>query len=66
MSTMWNGMVLHVVEAGTRVSDPSGKKPDIIVDDQTVAVKYRALYCTAPTEAKIIAKIEQLQKAAAE
>ncbi|MER9937439.1 hypothetical protein [Mesorhizobium sp. M0088] len=62
MSTMWDGRVLHVVEPGTRISDPKGRKPDIVVDDNTVAVMYRSLYCTASTEAKIIAKIEAMPR----
>ncbi|MCA0032728.1 hypothetical protein [Mesorhizobium sp. B263B2A] len=60
IGTMWNGKVLHVVETGTLVKDPSGRKPAISIDEQTVAIVGGSLYCTASTEAKIIAKIDAM------
>ncbi|TIS37535.1 hypothetical protein [Mesorhizobium sp.] len=65
MSTMWNG-ILSVVHAGTVVLDPEGKRAAITIDDQNVAVVGRMLYCTASTEAKIVARIEAINKARSE
>lgn len=57
----FNGMFVYVVESGTRISDPAGKEADIVVTDETAARVGRKLYCTKVTEAKLVARIEQLQ-----
>lgn len=57
----FNGMFVYVVESGTRISDPTGKGADVTVTDETVARVGRKLYCTKVTEAKLVARIEQLQ-----
>lgn len=60
-TTCWNGLFVHLVEPGTPIFDPSGRRPPIIVNEATVAVVGSRLFCTKATEDKLAAKIEELR-----
>lgn len=63
MGTIWNGMFVRVVDAGTVVfPEWPSSKPALEVTETSVVRRGTDLYCTASTEAKIIARIEEARK----
>ncbi|AVA20659.1 hypothetical protein [Rhizobium sp. NXC24] len=42
----FTGFRVCQVEPGTIISDPLGKEPDVIVDDQTVAIRRGTMFVT--------------------